>query len=124
MSAWRKKAMEILPGYKKDFEEAGTSIYEVFGYMLSELPAAHQHNNTELLKKIYAFAEWCHHQKAKDLWNAAGVAFYEHLGDRPETLEAIPHWVKPAIYIQIKPLLEARLSDENIRQLDQAYKIK
>jgi hypothetical protein len=41
------------------------------------------------LEKIYGFADWCASQKEKELWNAAGVAFYEHLADSNRTLEAI-----------------------------------
>ena len=124
MSAWREKAMEILPEYKKDFEQPGTSIYEVFAHMFGELIRAHQANNTDRLKKIYAFAEWCLHQKAKDIWNAAGVSFYEHLGDHPEILEAMPHWVKPNVYEQVKGLLEIRLTEKEMKQLDKSFKEK
>lgn len=124
MSAWRKKAIEILPGHKKELEEPGTSVYGVFAIMLGELIRAHEENNTGCLKKIYAFAEWCFTQKASDLWNAAGVSFYEHLADERITYEAMPHWVKPAIYKEIKPLLERRLNEEDMLQLDRQYKTK
>lgn len=124
MSVWRKKAMEILPEEKKELEDPQTSIYGALGLMLSALRPAHEENNTERLKKIYGFAEWCFNQKAKDLWNAAGVAFYEHLGDQRITFEAIPYWVKPGIYKEIKALLELILTEEDIRQLDHQYKTK
>ena len=63
----------------------------------------------EKLKKFYDFAEWCFRQKEKELWNAAGVAFYEHLGDYDETFLAMPNWVKRDIYDDIRGLLDARL---------------
>jgi hypothetical protein len=47
------------------------------------------------IKQVYDFAEWCFRQKSKELGNAAGVSFYEHLGDNPETLKEMKRWVKP-----------------------------
>src|SRR5215831_14309238 len=102
MSTWRRKAIEYFPELKKEFEDPECNPYTVFMELLGLLRPAHQENNTLLLQKIYAYAEWCTLQKAKDLWNAAGVGFYEHLGDHPITLENIPQWVKPEIYEQVK----------------------
>jgi hypothetical protein len=61
-------------------------------------------------------------QKSKDLWNAAGVAFYEHLADSNRTLEAIPHWVSKTIFDDIAGLLEARVGPERVAQLRKQYK--
>jgi len=85
---------------------------------------AHQENDNEKLKRIYDFAEWCLNQKEKDLWNAAGVSFYEHLGNYKETLEEFPKWVKPEIYVQIKGLLELRLEEAYMKKIDKLYGLK
>jgi hypothetical protein len=101
MSVWRQKAIDCLPESRKDFDRPGSTIYDAF---------------IELLQKIYDFAEWCLGQKDKQLWNAAGVCFYEHLGDQAETREDLRRWVKPQTYNQIKGLLEWRLGKEEFQK--------
>jgi hypothetical protein len=123
MSTWRKKAIECLPEHKKEFEKPDCSIYTVFFQMLTSVLEAHQQNNQERLMKIYSYAEWCFRQKREDLWNAAGVAFYEHLGDKPETLAAITTWIKKDIYLDIRSLLELRMDDAALKELDDFYGI-
>jgi hypothetical protein len=121
MSTWRKKTIECLPEDKKDLESPDTNIYIVFGYMLAALRIAHSNNDNEKLKKIYAFAAWCFKQKEKHLWNASGVAFYEHLGDHQVTLDQIHNWVSKEIYSEIRELLQLRISDDNLKALDRKY---
>ncbi len=122
MSSWRKKAIECLPELRKDFEDPEESIYLVFSAMLSAAIDFHKENNIDRLQKIYDFAEWCFRQKSKDLWNAAGVSFYEHLGDRAETRQAIWRWVKPDIYAEVRGLLEIRLSNKEMQEIDSNYR--
>lgn len=124
MSAWRRKAIECLPHLNKEFEQPTTSIYDVFVEILAALVDAHREKDNTKLQKIYAFAEWCHEQKEKDIWNAAAVSFYEHLGDDEETLKNFSRWVKPGIYSGIRELLQLRLPKEEIQRLDKAYKFK
>lgn len=114
--------MACLPESKKDIEHPDMSIYEVFSYMLTALVEAHKNNNIEQLRLIYDYAEWCHRQKEKDLWNAAGVAFYEHLGDRIETRESIAQWVKYDIYKEIRGLLKSRMSERSLQEIDRSYR--
>jgi hypothetical protein len=121
MSAWRKRAIECLPDLKKEFEEPETSIYGVFMALLPATITAHRNNDVTQLKKNYDFAEWCFNQKSTELWNAAGVSFYEHLGDKPETLQAIDRWVKKEVYIEIRSLLKERLEDVTLKAIDDKY---
>lgn len=121
MSAWRKRAIECLPDSKREFEDPEMSIYGIFMELLPSTVAAHRNNDTSQLKKNYDFAEWCFSQKFEDLWNAAGVSFYEHLGDKTETLQAIHQWVKRDIYIEIRPLLKQRLDEVTLKTIDGLY---
>jgi hypothetical protein len=122
MSTWRRKAISCLPELKKDFEDAETSIYGVFLEMLPALIEAHKQNDTDRLENIYNYAEWCFKQKEEDLWNAAGVAFYEHLGDYEETRNEMPKWVKYEIYKQIRGLLELRIAKDTLLELDKRFR--
>jgi hypothetical protein len=83
MSAWRRKAIELFPDLRSEVEDPDATIYSVFFALLPRCREAHDRDDTSELEKIYGFAEWCASQKAKDLWNSAGVAFYEHLFDEP-----------------------------------------
>src|ERR1700752_3685877 len=109
MSTWRQKAIDCLPELRKEFENPTTSIYDVFIELLPATIEAHKNNDINRLRKFYDFAEWCFRQKEKDLWNSAGVSFYEHLGDHEETKNAMPQWVKKDIYNNIRCLLELRV---------------
>jgi hypothetical protein len=123
MSTWRRKVIESFPELKKDIESPQTSIYDAFRELLPVTIEAHKSQDTEKLKKVYAFAEWCFHQKSKDIWNAAGVSFFEHLADYPETRQSLSNWVKPEIYVKIRGLLELRLSKEHLQNIDKGYGI-
>lgn len=121
MSTWRRKAIECLPDYKKEFEDPNTSTYTVLSEILCATIKAHRETDEIKLKQFYGFAEWCFKQKDQNLWNAAGVSFYEHLGDNKETFLAMPKWISKEIYFQIRGLLELRISSEKIKVLDQIY---
>jgi hypothetical protein len=122
MSAWRRKAVELFPDLRSEIEAPDATIYTVFFELLPRCRAAHERNDTVELKKIYGFADWCASQKAKDLWNAAGVAFYEHLADSNATLEAIPRWVRRPIFEDIAGLLEARAGAARVADLRKQYR--
>lgn len=124
MSVWRRKAIECLPDFKIEFEKPGTSVRDVFVEMLPAVIKAHRENDRVKLAQIYGFAEWCFQQKEKELWNAAGVCFYEHLGDYEETVEGFWQWVKPDIYSEIRGLLELRLQETKVQALDRLYNFK
>lgn len=66
---------------------------------------AHKTRDATELKKIYNFAEWCFSQKFSDLWDAAAVAFYEHIADVEPMLQDIPRWMKPYILTEIEGIL-------------------
>jgi hypothetical protein len=124
MSTWRRNAIEILPQCRQELQASDANLYTVFREMKPFLLRAHIAQNLSLLKKIYAFAEWCMRQKAPHIRNAAGVGFYEHLVDDPETMQAISRWVKKDIYLEIRNLLEYRLGDEEaLAALDAEYGI-
>lgn len=121
MSTWRRKANVLFYDQRPDFSGKKDTIYTLFFILLPRVRQAHEENNIEELQKIYDFAEWCMYQKAKDLWNAAGVAFYEHLADEKITLEAIPQWIKPGIFERIQCLFQARMNPNEYQELVAQY---
>lgn len=122
MSAWIQKAIDCAPELRTEFEQPGLTIYTVFIELVPIAQQAHLDNDTDRLQKIYSYAEWCFNQKDEDLWNAAAVCFYEHLGDSDATFPAFTKWVKKEIYIQIRELLSARLDEEKMKTADAYYR--
>ena len=109
MNTWQQKALDLFPDLRSDIEEEGATICTLFFELLPRCEAAHVAGDTLELQKIYSYAEWCSLQPEKDLWNAAGVAFYEHLVDEPLMKEQIPLWLSPQIFEQVSDLLEWRM---------------
>ena len=98
--------------------------YTVFMELLPVTRQAHIKKDKERLKKIYAFAEWCHQQRDEKLWNAVGVSFYEHLVDTDETYRDFTNWITKEIYLEIRELIRQRADEEQMRRLDNYYGIK
>ena len=78
---------------------------------------AHAAKNDDLLRKAYGFANWCRTQQAEDLWNAAGVSFYEHLFDAWSDRELILPWLSPEALRDSMPLWQARLNPAQLAEL-------
>lgn len=123
MSAWRRKALEEFPDLRNEIQRGDTTIYGVFLELLLHCREAHRRGNENKLRKIYAFAEWCHRHKAKDLCNAADLSFYEHLGDKPETLQEMHLWVKPDIFENVSSLIRGRVPTLKFRELERRFRL-
>jgi len=122
VSTWRRKAIELFPDLASEFQTPQTTIYGVFTELRARCQQAHIDGNEGELRKIYGFAAWCASQKEKDLWNAAGVSFYEHLADSPNTLADLTKWVSRATFEDIAQLLEMRLGVDKVEQLRRRYR--
>jgi hypothetical protein len=122
MSAWRRKAISLFPDLRRDIESPELSINQLFFELLPRCRDAHERDDAAELEKIYGFAEWCAGQSTKELWNAAGVSFYEHLAESNHTLEAIPRWVQRSIFEDIASLLETKVGAERVAELRKRYR--
>jgi hypothetical protein len=111
MAAWRRKVLDQFPQLKAEASRPGFSVYSAFFELLPMVREAHLDGDTELLKRIYGFAEWCMRQPNKELWNPAGVAFYEHLFDsHPSIWHEIVCWLSPEVIKNCDSLWEWRLT--------------
>lgn len=118
MANWRRKVLALFPDLRHDVQRRDFTIYMVFFDLLRRLREAHQEGDTETLRRIYGFAEWCFEQKAKDLWNAAGVALYEHLFDSHHSLWGeFVRWLPPRVVKGCWGLWEWRLSAEELAEV-------
>ncbi|MCA1595908.1 MAG: hypothetical protein LC772_05745 [Chloroflexi bacterium] len=121
ISDWQQKALDLFPDLRPDIEEDDASIYTLFFELLPRCEEAHGRGDIEELKKIYSYAAWCSQQEEKELWNAAGVAFYEHLVDHPLMREQIPLWLSVEIFGKVSGLFEWRLGPEEFTLLKTRY---
>jgi hypothetical protein len=117
MSAWRRHALRFFPTVQEPLNSREYTIYQLFFDLLPMVCDAHAANDREMLRKIYGFAQWCLCQKSEDLWNSAGVAFYEHLFDKPELWRHVVPWLSPQVILQCRPLWEARLQPSQLEDV-------
>ncbi len=117
MAAWRKRAIELLPEFRKDLALEDYSPYQLFSDLLPRIEQAHVDGDEELLRRGYGFAAWCASQDAKDLWKAAGVAFYEHVFDRWNQRRLVVPWLSPQIIADSWGLWEMRLNPAQLAEL-------
>jgi len=121
MDTWQRRALELFPDLQRDIESPEFTIYQLFFELVPRCRQAHSSGDTRELERIYGFADWCATQNSKDLWNAAGVAFYEHLADSDLTLKDLAHWVRRPVFEDIAGLLEARVGVKRVAELRSKY---
>jgi hypothetical protein len=118
LANWRRKVVALFPDLRQDVQRPDFSIYMVFFELLPRVREAHQDGEIETVRRIYGFAEWCFEQKAKDMWNAAGVAFYEHLFDSHRSLwSEFVRWLSPRVVQGCWRLWEWRLSEADLTEV-------
>lgn len=117
MSVWRRRALEFFPQLRRELQRRDYSIYLLYFDLLPMVRKAHDTDDADLLRRIYSFAAWCLEQKAKDLWNAAGVAFYEHLFDDRRYWQKVIPWLSPRVIAECWSLWEWRLSAETLQEV-------
>ena len=121
MSKWKLKGIELFPDLREEIENPENSIYTFFFELLQRVRQAHLNKNQSELENIYGFAKWCFQQTAKDLWNAASVGFYEHLGDDEITRKEITKWITPQMFEQLSPLFQNRMNEKDYLELCNYY---
>ncbi len=123
MSAWRRRAIERFPELRHELDDADYSLYLLFGDLVRLVRDAHASRDAHKMTAIYDFAEWCAVQPNKDLWNPAGVSFYEHLFDQTEPkMEEIVPWLSARVREDCRGLWDWRLSPDRFKQLERLLK--
>ena len=117
MATWRRKAIGLFPDLRSELNDREYGIYQLFSDLRPMVREAHDSGQHEMLRRIYGFASWCLDQNAKDVWNAAGVSFYEHLFDDRKYWEAVIPWLSPEVIKECWGLWESRLSQSDFEEL-------
>ena len=110
MEAWRRLSIELFPEYEGKYLNTD-SIYSVLSDLEDMAYEGHRQNNEDDLVRIYKFTEWCYSQKDNDpdIWEAVSITFYKHLLDSDLKLWAIPYWVKPDTFREMRDENEIRM---------------
>ncbi len=120
MAVWRRKLIALFPDLREVACAPGFTPYTAFVELLPRCRGAHERGDERELTLIYAYSEWCLNQKSKNLWNSAGVCFYEHLFDMPRLIwPDITPWLSPNVVTACKGLWECRLQTEEMRCVEE-----
>ena len=128
MSTWRRTALDLFPDLERDLRSSRISytVYSLLRDLQAAAEKAHARGDSQELEKIYGYAEWCSRQPAEELWNAAGVSFYEHLFESEGSVDRVApllsgyvirkHWDLWAVWYgerwpSIRRRLERRLQE-------------
>lgn len=120
MDNWKQKLLDLIPEEQEEWQSE-FSIYLAFGTILGIVENAARDFNEDLLKRCFAFAQWCHDQEEKDLWNSAGVSFYEHLADDPAVEQVVHRFVNRKTFEDVRGLLESMGKVDAVKRIEQRY---
>ena len=121
MSNWRRRALALFPDLRDEIQDGCANIYTVFFALLPRCREAHRDGDEAELEKIYSYAAWCSRHKARNLWNAAGVCFWEHLPDDAQTKAQMDKRIPPDVFASVVQLLQARMEAEEFAQLKKQF---
>lgn len=124
MSAWRRKALELIPKLRPVIEKAESPMalwIELYAHFTRSAPNA----DDSTLRPILMYAFWCVSPAAGALPSDASTAvwcgFFENRGKRKELWGRFRAWFLPAQFKQISPAFMYFLSDEEMRAVNEAY---
>lgn len=117
MAAWRRRALEAFPALRRELNRRDYSLYTLFGDLRGLLWEAHDTADDDMLRQIYGFAEWCLTRREKELWNPAGVSFYEHIFDRRRSWVTVIPRLSPEVVYQVQGLWEWRLPPAELQEV-------
>lgn len=112
MAAWRRKAIENFPHLRRWLTHADPDTRMTFNWLCYELKDMVEkepyRSDSEMLRSVFAYAEWCGRQRAEVIWNTIALAFYEHLFDRREDWDTVIPSLAPEIICVYWNLWERR----------------
>ena len=119
MAVWRRKALEAFPELRQQLNRRDYNTYDLFRDLVALAHDAHEAGHEARLDAVYGFAEWGVERNEKDLWNPAGVSFYEDLfhGRGWDLRRQIMSRISPRVLRQVWGLWEGRYSEQQFRDL-------
>lgn len=113
---WQDAGRAAFPEFarKLDQHEDDYHAYMFFGELRGLACKAHLAGDEATLRRVHGFVEWALDHKDRNIWNPAGIGFYESFLDFPECLKAAVPWLSPYVIWQVWDLWEfmAELGDD------------
>jgi hypothetical protein len=65
MEAWRRQALEMFPELREGLRDpsALASFDALWARLVAMVPDASRAGDEDLLRRLYAYAEWCHRER-------------------------------------------------------------
>lgn len=122
MSVWRRKALESFPELTRELTADDVdSTYAMWREVFLPLTKdAYQRDDADLLARIFDYAAWSARRPAKEVWNAVGVSFYEHLFNvarTPGRIDCVVRLTPRDVMDNVSVLWEGQLSEGELRRL-------
>jgi hypothetical protein len=124
VSAWRRKAIELLPAQRPIIERADSPMalwVELFAHFVRVAPAVGDDN----LRPILMYAFWCLSPAAgalpSDASTAVWCAFFENLALHKELWGRFRQWFTHSQFEQIRPSFCYFLSSDEQKELSETY---
>ena len=124
MSAWRRKAMELLPAHRRLVEQAA-SPSELWAELGSVFQGMAEAGDERGVRAVLNFAFWCLAAPASgapvDTREATFIGFFEDLGKNEKLWPRLHEWLSPAQFEQAKGSMGYFLSPQEAERLEGTY---
>jgi hypothetical protein len=113
MSAWRRKALEMMPELRGDFEPVPNvmSLCILLHEKLVETYSRKPHED-DRIRRIYQYARWClEESRSGDVATAIVVAFFEHLPKCREVRGDLHRWISRQLFDSLEQPFRYHLSE-------------
>jgi hypothetical protein len=124
VSAWRHKALELLPEHRRLIEAAANPM-ALWIDLRSQFEISVDKAEKKLVARFLAYASWCLSEASGKLPNdtstAVVVAFYEHLPERRSHWALIPGWLSSQEFTNLLPVFSYHLTPAEVAELKEEY---
>lgn len=121
MSAWRRKAIELLPEQRRLIESTDTCSYlwTELGFVFSE---AAESENIDLLRRMFAYAKWCWKEsRTDDSINGVLCGFYEDVSGRKTQWWTVARFVESSDFRELESVFRYFLNEEQYKEFAEFY---
>jgi hypothetical protein len=118
MSLWRRKAIELMPSYKREIEAANNpmALWIDLRFLIEDEYRSVTRDDA-LIDQIYAYAHWCLREaKSQDVFTAVVYGFYEELPTIPQLRADLPNRISRKDFLSIDDYWAYHLSEEEFQR--------
>lgn len=126
MKEWRAVAINMLPELQSEAEESESpmGLWVEIVYKFDD--AYEVPRNEDLIKRIYAYADWCLKQEGKptaaeDLPTCVVTCFWEHIPTCKAARDDMPRWFSFDEIIANQHFFKYLITDEEFEELKALY---